>query len=477
MAKDAEMVKDAVTAEDTATGLRRGLTQRQMTLLGLGSALGTGLFLGAGTAIGTAGPAVLVSYAVGAVIALTIAFALAEMVSALPVRGTFGTIAARYLGPFAGYAVRWLYWIGVILAVGSEVVAAAIYLTYWWPQLPLALAVAIFAVLIAAVNLAGVKSFGSLESVLSAVKVIAIVVFLVIGAALVFFGLPDRRATGLSNLTAHGGFFPNGGIAVWLVMAVVIFSFAGIELIAISAPETENAPRALRTAMRSMMLRLSLFYLGALAVILAVTPWQQANSNGSVQSSPFVTMFSAAGIPAAAAVTNALVLITALSAANANLYAGTRMLHSLGSDGLAPASLAATDAHGVPRRAVLASASGMVLAAVLTGFLGSGVASFMMSLASIAVISTWIIILLTLMAFRRHRDRPASTLRLRGGRAVPVLAIIALLSVLATGLRVPEMLVADALGLPTLAVLGAVYYFRYHRRVRLRKSPQLQENQ
>jgi L-asparagine transporter-like permease len=119
-------------------------------------------------------------------------------------------------------------------------------------------------------------------------------------------------------------------------MAVVIFSFAGIELIAISAPETRDAPRALRTAMRSMMFRLALFYIGALAVILSVTPWQQAASGGSVESSPFVTMFSAAGIPAAAAVTNALVLITALSSANANLYAGTRMLHSLGGDGLAP---------------------------------------------------------------------------------------------------------------------------------------------
>ncbi|MFF2502593.1 amino acid permease [Streptomyces sp. NPDC058067] len=460
-------------AQDTSTQLQQGLSHRQMTLLGLGSALGTGLFLGAGTAIGIAGPAVLVSYALGALVALTVAFALAEMVSAHPVRGTFGSIAARYLGPFAGYAVRWLYWIGVILAVGSEVVAAAIYLTYWWPRIPLALAIVVFAVLIAAVNLAGVKSFGSMESVLSAVKVIAIVVFLVIGAALIFFGLPDRRATGVSNLTAHGGFFPNGGIAVWLVMAVVIFSFAGIELIAISAPETKDAPRALRTAMRSMMFRLAVFYIGALTVILCVTPWRQAASGGSVESSPFVTMFSAAGIPAAAAVTNALVLITALSSANANLYAGTRMLHSLGGDGLAPASLSATDSNGVPRRAVLASASGMGLAAVLTGFLGSGVASFMMSLASIAVIATWVIILLTLLAFRRHSDRPASTLRLPGGRVTPVLGIVALMSILATGISIPEMLVADILAVPTLAVLGAVYYFRYHRRGTVRTPQEL----
>ncbi|MFD7922242.1 amino acid permease [Streptomyces sp. NPDC059740] len=452
-----------MTAGPAPTGLRKELSRRQVTMLGLGSALGTGLFLGAGTAIRTAGPAVIVSYAAGALIALTVAFGLAEMVSALPVRGTFGTIAARYLGPFAGYTVRWLYWIGVILAVGGEVVAAAIYLTYWWPQLPLAPVVAFFAVLVTAVNLAGVRSFGSVESVLSTVKVTAIVVFLVIGVVLVLFGLPGREASGVGNLTAHGGFFPHGGLAVWLVMAVVIFSFAGIELIAVSAPETEDAPRALRSAMRSMMVRLALFYLGALAVILSVTPWQQTRSGQTVASSPFVTMFSAAGIPAAAAVTNALVLVTALSSANANLYAGARMLHSLGGDGLAPASLSVTDSRGVPRRAALVSASGTALAAVGSGFLGSGVASFIMALAGMAVIATWIIILLTLLAFRRDPGRPASALRLRGGRAVPLLAVAALLSVLATGVRVPQMRTADILGIPALAVLSGVYYLRRHR--------------
>lgn len=438
-------------------GLQRALGQRQMTLLGLGSALGTGLFLGAGATIGIAGPAVLISYAAGALIAMTVALALGEMVSALPVRGSFGALAARYLGPFAGFAVRYLYWLGLIAGIGSEAVAAALYLRFWWPQLPLAVAVVGFAALVTAVNLVGVRSFGTAESVLSAVKVLAVLAFLGVGLVLVFFGLPQWPATGISNWTAHGGFFPQGGLSVWLVMAVVVFSFAGIELVAISAPEAKNPAKSLRTAMRSLIVRLSLFYLGALGIMLAVLPWQKLAGGHTVEQSPFVVMFAAAGIPVAATVTNVIVLVTALSAVNANLYAATRMLHSLGSDRLAPASLGATDRHGVPRRAVLVSACGLLLTAVLAGALGSGIFTVLLALGSFAVIATWITILLTLLSFRRDGQRPPSAIRLRGGRLVPALGITALLSVYGTASYVPEMRTACLVGVPVLLTLALAY--------------------
>ncbi|MFE7131693.1 amino acid permease [Streptomyces sp. NPDC057638] len=457
--------ESGVSAERGAGGeLRRGLGRRQMALLGLGSALGTGLFLGAGSAISVAGPGVLIAYAAGALIALTVAFALGEMVSALPVRGSFGALAGRYLGPFAGFSVRWIYWLAVIVGIGSEMVAAAIYLRFWWPEVPLWLAVLVFAAAVTGVNAVGVKNFGSTESVLSAIKAFAVVAFIVIGVVLIVFGLPDRPATGVANWTAHGGFIPEGTLAIWLVMSIVLFSFAGIELVAISAPEAKEPGPSLRTALRSLVLRLSLFYLGAIAVMLAVMPWPKLAGGHSTETSPFVTMFDAAGIPAAATVTNLIVLITALSAANANLYAAGRMLHSLGSDGQAPRALGATTGQGVPRRAVLVSAVGFLVTAGLTALFGSRVFSVLLALGTFGIVAVWIIILATLLAFRRDAHRPPSTLYLRGGRLTPLLGIAALLSVYATGLYVPEMRMACYVGIPAALVLAGAYAVLVRRR-------------
>ncbi|MFI6741813.1 amino acid permease [Nonomuraea sp. NPDC050451] len=442
---------------DGQGGLHRALGRRQMALLGLGSALGTGLFLGAGSAISVAGPGVLISYFAGALIALTVAFALGEMVSAMPVRGSFGAIATRYLGPFAGFAVRYIYWVALVVGIGSEVVAAAIYMRFWWPQIPLPLTVLAFAVAVTALNVTGVRSFGTAESVLSTVKASAVVAFIGLGAVLIVFGLPQRPATGVRNWVAQGGFLPEGSFAVWLVMAIVLFSFAGVELVAISAPEAREPGASLRGALRSLILRLTLFYLGAVAVMLAVTPWRELAAHHGVQTSPFVMMFAAAGIPAAASITNFVILVTALSAMNANLYAAARMLHSLGGDRLAPAALGRTTARGVPRAAVLVSSLGFLATAGLTALFGARVFSILMSLGIFGVIAVWIIILVTLLAFRRDVNRPPSTLRLHGGRLVPLLGIAALLSVYATGIFVPDMRMACMVGVPALAVLAAAY--------------------
>ncbi|MFE0422166.1 amino acid permease [Streptomyces sp. NPDC058953] len=447
--------------------LRRGLGRRQMALLGLGSALGTGLFLGAGAAISVAGPAVLISYAAGALIALVVAYALGEMVSAYPVRGSFGAIAGRFLGPFAGFSVRWIYWVALIVGIGSEVVAAAIYLRFWWPDVPLWAAVLVFAGAVTAVNTAGVRNFGTTESVLSAVKAFAVVAFIVIGTVLIVFGLPERPATGIGNWTGHGGFVPEGPLAIWLVMAIVLFSFAGIELVAVSAPEAKEPGPALRTALRTLVLRLTLFYLGAIAVMLAVLPWTEITPGHGTEASPFVTMFDAAGIPAAASVTNFVVLVTALSAANANLYAAGRMLHSLGDDRLAPRALATTTAHGVPRRAVLVTAAGFLVVAGVTAIFGDRVFGVLLALGTFGIVAVWIVILLTLLAFRREPDRPPSTLRLRGGRLTPLLGVAALLSVYATGFAVPEMRLACLVGVPALLVLAGAYTLLTRRRGRV----------
>ncbi|MYS79250.1 amino acid permease [Streptomyces sp. SID5474] len=428
-----------------------------MAMLGLGSALGTGLFLGAGGAISLVGPGVLISYAIGALIAVTVAFALGEMVSALPVQGSFGTIAARYLGSLAGFAVRWIYWLALIVGIGGELVAASMYLRLWWPQISLWLVVTVFAAAVTGVNVVGVGGFGAAESVLSMIKACAVTAFVLIGGVLIVFGLPHRPATGIGNWTAHGGFLPQGTMAIWLAMSIVVFSFAGIELVAISAPEAKEPGPALRSALRSLIIRLTLFYLGAIAVMLAVTPWPDLATSHSSENSPFVVMFDAAGVPAAAAVTNFVVLVTALSAANANLYAGARMLHSLGNDGYAPRALAVTTGRGVPCRAILLSAVAVLAVTALAASRGNRIFSLLLALGTFGVIAVWIIILCTLLAFRTDPSRPPSAMHLPGGKVIPLLGIAALLSVYATGLYVSDMRLACYVGVPVLIVLAVAH--------------------
>ncbi|WP_051342691.1 amino acid permease [Pseudonocardia spinosispora] len=454
------------TTSEHGTGeLRRLLSTRQIVMLGLGSSISTGLFLGAGTNISVAGPGVIISFVAASLIAGAVAAALAEMCSVHPVRGSFGTISARYLGRPAGFAIRWMYWLAVVSAIGGEVVAAAIYLRYWWPAVPLWLAVVVLSVALAAVNMWNVGMFGYAESILSAIKVAAVVVFLVIGFLLIVIGLPGRPRTGVVNWTADGGFLPNGGLAVWLVMATVIFSFTGVELIGISSPEAVEPARSMRKAMRSVVLRLTLFYVGAIAVMVAVLPWRQVGQTHGLEQSPFVTMFAYAGIPAAASITNAVVLVAALSAANANLYAAARMLHSLAHDGFAPRALRATSRAGSPVACVGVSLAGLVAAGVLSGYAPDTAFLLLISLASFAVIAVWIGILVTLIAFRRAGAHETASLHLPGGRVSAAIAATALLSIYGTAFAVPEMAMACLVGVPFMVLLVAVYLLIRNRTV------------
>lgn len=461
-------VASETEADEPSSDLKRRLGPRQMAMLALGSSLGTGLFLGSAEAIGTAGPAVIISFAVGAAIAAIVAMALGEMVTVHPVRGSFGPIAGRYLGPWAGFLIRWTYWAAIVCAIGSEVVAAAIYLRFWWPQLPLWLPIVLFTLLIGAVNLGNVRMFGSTEFGFAAIKVTAILVFLILGVIIIVVGLPGTPATGVDAWSSDGGFFPHGPQAIWLVMATVIFSFTGIELVAISAPEAKNPTRSIRIAMRSMIFRLSLFYVGAIAVTVAIVSWSQAQHSDSVEQSPFVTVFSTAGVPAAAAIMNAVVLTAALSAANANLYAASRMLHSLGHDGFALRGLRHTSRRGIPVPALVVSMVGLFVAAILAATGVAGVFAKLMAMASFCVIVVWAMMLASHLAFRHYRrGLPRQDgFRMPAGRVLATLGIVALLSVFGTAASVSSMRLACAIGAPFMVLLVVAYLV-----VRRRASP------
>lgn len=445
-------------------GLARSLSHEQITMIALGSALGTGLFLGSGAAIGIAGPAVIISYAIGSMIAAIIASAAGEMAVRFPVRGGFGAMAGRYLGPFGGYVSRWTYWATTVCVSGAELVAVSTYLKFWWPEFPLWVGILGFGVVVLLLNASSVKSFGSVEFVLSGIKVLAVIAFIVIGLLLIFFGLPSHPATGVGNLTAHG-FMPHGASSIWLALAVVMFSFGGIELVSISAAEAKDPVRSVRAAGKATVWRLSTFYVLAMFVIMCLMPLDEAEKGGELSSSPFVQVFDQVGIPAAAAIINFIVLVAALSAANANVYAATRLLHSLAGEGMAPKGLRRTARNGIPLRALGVSSVGILLVVVLALFT-ENVFLIMMSVITTFVLVVWALILVSFIAYRRQAG-PSKTFRLLGGPAMAGVGILGLAAIMVAVFLSPDMRIAGLFGLAFFAIISVIYFGAVRKHVQM----------
>ena len=426
-----------------------------MAMIAMGSALGTGLFLGSGDAIAVAGPAVIISFAIGSAIAMTIALAMGEMASRHPVQGGFGTLAARYLSPFWGYLVRWLYWIVTVGVTAAELYACSLYLQFWAPDLPQWAGVAILGAIVVAINVVSVKSFGTIEFWLSSIKVIAVVVFILVGLCLVFFGLPGTPAAGVSNWTNDGGFMPFGFKGVWVSMALVMFSFGGIEMLSISAAEAKDPARSIRTAAQSTAVRLSFFYVAAIGIIVALVPWKEASgAAGDVRLSPFVMVFHELGIPAAAGLTNLIVVITALSAANANVYAGSRFLHSLAADSLAPRVLERTTTRGIPLPGIIVHACGII----------GGLFPLIMSTVIFSAVIVWTLILVTYIVYHRTRDG-RELFRMPGGVVTAIAGIAGLLFVFSTVIAVERMQLAAMVGIPFVLLVTLAYVLVFRHRI------------
>src|SRR5262249_43206070 len=315
------------------------------------------------------GPGVIVTYICGALIAMVMGYALAEMAVVHPVAGSFGVFAHRYVSPWAGFAVRATYAFVQILAIGAEVTAVAIYFAFWFPGVPSWVWVVTIAALLVAINSAQVGIFGALEYWLALIKGRAIVAFIRAGRAVVA-GFGSRPAAGVHNLfDGPGGFLPNGWRGVWLALTLVITSYRGIEGVAVTAGEAEHPETSIPRAMRMMVLRLIMFYVLAVAVMLMMTPWRElAEAGGTLTGSPFVRAFAAIGIPAAAGAMNLVVISAAVSSANYNLYMTARMLLSLARSGYAPRFLSRVTAAGVPLRAVAVASTGVVAAILLAIF-------------------------------------------------------------------------------------------------------------
>ena len=410
-------------------------------MLAIGGAIGTGLFLGSSFAIGFAGPSVILSYAIGALIALMLMRCLAEMTVAHPTSGSFGAWAEFYVSPLAGYLVRYAYWSCIVFAVGTEVTAIAVYMRFWFPGTPGWLWILGFSAVLIGVNARNVKIFGAVEYAFSSLKVTAILLFILLGAITV-------SGTGLANYTAYGGFFPKGVWGMWVAVIVSIFSYLSIEMIAVAAGEAEDPQRAITKAFQSTVARLVIFYLLTLGIILAIVPWPDSGKG----ESPFVTVMARSHVPYAAAVVNFVILVAALSAMNSQLYITTRMMFSLARAGQAPSRFGQLSSNGTPVSALLLSSVGIALATLLNALYPETAFTLMMAISMFGAMFTWLMIFVTHVCFRRyhHRTSPWTS---------PFGALL-MAAILLTTAFTAEFRMTLVYGLPALALLTLIWKLR-----------------
>ncbi len=384
------MSRDPVALE---AGLTRELSRRQLTMIAIGGAIGTGLFLGSGISIALAGPAVVVSYLIGAVIAFLMTLALGQMTVRHPTAGSFGVHAEIYQGQWAGYTVRWSYWLAQTIAVGEEVIASGIYARLWFPDVPLWVFVALFSAAIVAVNAMHVGAFGAFEYWFAMIKVVAIVLFILFGAAV----LAGFRHVAVPGAAGYVPFAPHGALGIWLAVVMAMFSYLGTEIVAVTSGEAKDPERAVPRALKATIARLILFYVASMALLMGLVPWRQIG----LAKSPFVQVFEMAGIPGAAGIMNLVVLTAALSSINADLYLTTRMLFSLARGGHAPAAFGRLSRRGTPLNALAACTGGMALAVVAAKIMPQNAFVVLVGIAIFGGLYAWAQIFLTHLFFLR----------------------------------------------------------------------------
>jgi L-asparagine transporter-like permease len=411
------------TSPNPESGLRHQLSAGQMTMVAVGGSIGTGLLLGTAAAIELAGPAVILSFLLAAVISWTVAMALSELASTHPAAGSFGVYGDLYLNQWAGFISRAGYWLAIAVSVGAEMVASATYMMFWFPKVPALVWVTVFSAFLLLTNFMSVHSYGRFEFWFAMIKVAVIAAFIVLGSFLLFSG----RA--VPQYTSQGGFFPLGVGAPLLAITFAIYTFGGVEFIAVSSGESRSVTDISRAA-RLTFLALTFLYLGAITVLVGIMPWNRAG----VTESPFVTVFRSVSIPGAAHFMNFVVLTAALSGANAALYISSRMLFSLGRTGWAPAVLGRLSANGTPTWALLVSCYGIVVALVLEKYASAKAFEYILRGAFFGMMLSWIVTLAAHISFRRRLSADeAAKLPMRSplGRFGSVIGLVVVLAAIA----------------------------------------------
>ena len=385
--------------------LKRGLKNRHIQLIALGGAIGTGLFLGSAGVLKSAGPSMILGYAIAGFIAFLIMRQLGEMIVEEPVAGSFSHFAHNYWGGFAGFLSGWNYWVLYVLVGMAELTAVGKYIQFWWPEVPTWVSAAVFFVLVNLINTMNVKVFGEAEFWFAIIKVVAIIGMIVLGCYMLFSGTGGPQAS-VSNLWDHGGFFPNGTTGLLMAMAFIMFSFGGLELVGITAAEASEPRKVIPKAINQVVYRVLIFYVGALTVLLSLYPWDQllqtlGASGDAYSSSPFVQIFALIGSDTAAQILNFVVLTAALSVYNSGVYCNSRMLYGLAEQGDAPKSLMKLTKNGVPFRALCVSALVTMLCVVVNYVAPHSALELLMALVVASLMINWAMISLTHLKFRK----------------------------------------------------------------------------
>lgn len=446
-------------------GLKRELSSWQQSMIAIGGTIGVGLFLGSGATIGLAGPGVVLTYLIAAVPAIAMGFVLAEMATVHPFAGSLGVYGDIYVGRWAGFATRLTYWFAETLAIGAQLTAVGVYFGFWFPDVPSFVFMAGAALIAISVNAFHVGRFGFLESAFSTIKVAAIVGFILAGSALVV-GLGSPQAIGFSNLTADGGLLPNGARGVWLALTLVITSYLGVEMVAVTAGEAERPEKTIPRALLGTTAALTILYVLSIGVIVTLGPWRAiSETSGTLTESPFVAAFESVGVPYASSLMNLVVISAAFTAVLSHLYICSRMLFSLSRAGYIPRGVGALDRRGVPLRALAGSAVGMLIALFLAAR-GRQVFLPMYGTAVAALLSIWLLIFVCHFRFRRRLGTgglAALPVRVPFHPLPGIIAIVLIVAALAATPWVRGLEWTVPMFLVWLAVIGSAYAARFAR--------------
>ena len=440
--------------------MKRGLKNRHLQMIALGGAIGTGLFYGSASTIALAGPAVMLSYLLGGIVIFFIMRMLGEMAVDEPVSGSFSYYAAKYWGGFPGFLSGWNYWFNYVIVSMAELTAVGIYMNYWLPDLPQWLSAFVCLVVITLINLVNVRAYGEMEFWMAIIKVSAIICMIVLGLYLLFSG-PQSFPENMGNLWNQGGFLPNGIWGLALSVVVVMFSFGGIELIGITAGEADDPDRTIPKAINQVIWRILIFYVGTMAVLMALWPWNQVGT----EASPFVQIFSNVGIPAAAHILNFVVLTAAISVYNSAIYSNSRMLYGLAMNGDAPAFLKNLSVHGVPLAGILVSSGITLLVVAVNIFFPGKIFMYLLSIAVAAAVISWVTIAMTHLKFRRYCAAHQHATRFKSilYPFTNYLCLIFLAGILVLMTQIPDMQLAVFVLPVWLLVLWAGYTYKKKR--------------
>lgn len=386
--------------DETGQGqLARNLSARHIQLLAIGGTIGTGLFLGAGQSIHVAGPALIFAYLLAGVMCFFLLRALGELLLADAGDRSFLDLIRHHLGPRAAFVTGWTYWFCWIAIAMAQVTAIGVYIRFWWPGLPQWLPALVALILLLAVNLASVASFGELEFWFSMIKVVAIAALIVLGAFMLFGNVrTSSGAATLANLTSHGGLFPKGLWGFMLSFQMVAFSFTSIEQVGLTAAEAHDPQRTLPRVLNSLPVIVIALYVGALVVLMSLFPWAKVSASGS----PFVQVFNSLNVPGAASIVNFIVLTAAASACMACIYSAGRLLFELSLHRPKLAGLAKLSRRQVPVRGLVVSSTIIAVAVVLNVFLPASVFTLVSSVATVCFLFVWTMII---VAHLRHKRR------------------------------------------------------------------------